>query len=198
VIRTNLATRPFYNERAVHLVLLVIAALGLAATVFNVTEVVQLSRRDTQLLAQASGDAAQAADVSQRAARLRATVDPRVLDLASADARQANELIDRRTFSWTELLNRLEMTLPDDLRIATMRPKLDPKRGIVVTVIVSAKSGVDDINLFIDKLEATCAFAQLQKLDERVDEQNELQATIEGIYTPMAAHANAEAQGPER
>ena len=198
MIRTNLATRPFYNERAVHLVLLVIAALGLAATIFNVTEVVQLSRRDTQLLAQASRDAAQAADVSRRAARMRATVDPRVLDLASADARQANELIDRRTFSWTELLNRLELTLPDDLRIATMRPKLDPKRGIVVTVIVSAKSGVDDINLFIDKLEATGAFAQLQKLDERLDDQNELQATIEGIYTPMAAHANAEGQGPER
>ena len=38
MIRTNLATRPFYNERAVRLVLLAIAALGLAATAFNVTQ----------------------------------------------------------------------------------------------------------------------------------------------------------------
>jgi Tfp pilus assembly protein PilN len=197
VIRTNLATRPFYNERAVRLLLVALAALGLGATAFNVTEIIQLSRRDTQLLARAAGDEAQAADVTKQAARLRASVDPRVLEGASADARQANELIDRRTFSWTELLNRFESTLPDDVRIATMRPKLDLKRGIVLTVVVFARS-VDDINLFIDRLEATKAFAQLQKLDERIDEQNQLQATLEGVYTPANARSAGEGERPER
>jgi Tfp pilus assembly protein PilN len=197
VIRTNLATRPFYNERAVRLLLGALAALGLGATAFNVTEIIQLSRRDTQLLARAAGDEAQAADVTKQAARLRASVDPRVLEGASADARQANELIDRRTFSWTELLNRFESTLPDDVRIATMRPKLDLKRGIVLTVVVFARS-VDDINLFIDRLEATKAFAQLQKLDERIDEQNQLQATLEGVYTPANARSAGEGERPER
>jgi Tfp pilus assembly protein PilN len=197
VIRTNLATRPFYNERAVRLLLGALAALGLGATAFNVTEIIQLSRRDTQLRARAAGDEAQAADVTKQAARLRASVDPRVLEGASADARQANELIDRRTFSWTELLNRFESTLPDDVRIATMRPKLDLKRGIVLTVVVFARS-VDDINLFIDRLEATKAFAQLQKLDERIDEQNQLQATLEGVYTPANARSAGEGERPDR
>jgi hypothetical protein len=196
VIRTNLATRPFYNERVVRLLLVAIAVVGLAATVFNVTQVVQLSRRDTQLLTRASTDEARAADVSKQAARMRTTLDPRVLDAASADARQANELIDRRTFSWTELFNQFELTLPDEVRIATMRPKLDEKRGIVMTVIVFAKS-VDEINLFIDKLEATRTFGQIQKLDERLNEQGELQATIEGVYTPMA-HPTAEGDGADR
>jgi len=197
VIRTNLATRPFYNERAVHLALLAVAALGLAATAFNVTQVVQLSRRDTQLLTQASRDEAQAADVSRRAAQMRGTVDPRVLEIASADARQANELIDRRTFSWTELLNRLEATEPDDVRVSSLRPKLDAKRGIVLTIVVLARN-VEDINLFIDRLQATGAFAQLQKLDERFDEQNQLQATIESVYTPTLAHPVAEGEGTDR
>ncbi|MEP7305409.1 MAG: hypothetical protein ABJA98_07840 [Acidobacteriota bacterium] len=197
MIRTNLATRPFYNDGAVRLVLLAIAALGLAATAFNVARIVQLSRRDTQLLTQAARDESQARDVSQRALKMRATIDPRVLEVASADTRQANELIDRRTFSWTDLLNRLETTLPDDVRVATLRPKLDPKRGIVVTIILFAK-GVDDVNLFIDKLEATGAFAQLQKLDERLDDQNQLQATIEGVYTPSGARPAAEGEGAER
>jgi hypothetical protein len=196
VIRTNLATRPFYNERAVRVLLFAIAALGLGATAFNVTEVVQLSRRDTRLLTRASADEARAADVSRQAARMRTTIDPRVLDAASADARQANELIDRRTFSWTELLNQFETTLHVEVRIATMRPKLDEKRGIVLTVIVFAKS-VDDINLFIDKLEASGVFGQIQKLDERLNEQSELQATIEGVYTPMA-HPSAEGGGADR
>ena len=195
MIRSNLSTRPFYNERAVRLVLIVIAALGLAATLFNVSRAVQLSRRDTQLVTQAARDEAQAVDLRQRAARLRTTIDPRVLDMASADARQANDLIDRRTFSWTELFNRLETTLPDDVRIGTMRPKLDQKRGIVLTIIVFAKN-VDDVNRFIDNLETTGAFAQLQKLDERLDEQDQLQATVEGIYTP--SNARPAVEGGER
>jgi hypothetical protein len=192
VIRGNLATRPFYNDRVVRVALLGLAVLGLAATVFSVVRVVQLSRRDTQMLARAAGDEARATDLTAQAARLRTTVDPRVLDAASTDAQQANELIDRRTFSWTDLLNQFEATQPDDVRIATMRPKLDTKRGIVVTVVVFGKT-VDDINLFIDRLEETKAFSQLQKLDERLDEQNQLQATIEGVYRPRAAGAEGEA-----
>jgi hypothetical protein len=189
VIRANLATRPFYNERVVHLVLLVIGLLGVGATVFNVASIVRLSQRDTHLTTQTARDEAAAADLRSRAARLRATVDPRALETASADALQANDLIDRRTFSWTDLFNRFEMTLPDDVHFSTVRPKLDPKRGIVITIVVDAKS-VNDVNLFIERLEATGAFGQLQKLDESVDDQSQLHATIEGIYTPQAPQAD--------
>ena len=45
------------------------------------------------------------------AARLRSSVDVAQIDAASVDARQANDLIDRRTFSWTELFNQFEATL---------------------------------------------------------------------------------------
>ena len=44
MIRTNLSTRPFYNERAVHFWLLVMALLIVAATIFNVTRVLRYSR----------------------------------------------------------------------------------------------------------------------------------------------------------
>jgi hypothetical protein len=114
--------------------------------VFNVASVIQLSRRDTRLTTQTARDEAAAADLRIRAARLRATVDPRALETASADAVQANDLIDRRTFSWTDLFNRFEMALPDDVHFSTVRPKLDPKRGIVITIVVDAKS-VNDVNL---------------------------------------------------
>ena len=52
-LRTNLATRPFYNERAVQ-VLLVIAALAVAAiTVFNVRQLYALTSKDRALVASA-------------------------------------------------------------------------------------------------------------------------------------------------
>jgi Tfp pilus assembly protein PilN len=191
VIHTNLATRPFYNERAVWLVVLAIGLLGVAATVFNVSQVIRLSRQDTRLATQAASDEARATDLRTRAARLRATVDPHILETASADARQANDLIDRRTFSWTELFNRLEKTLPDEARITTVRPKLDAKRGIVVAIVVAARS-VDDVNQFVDKLDATGAFADLQKLGETVDDDNEIQSTLEGVYTAVRADLPAD------
>ncbi|PWT84930.1 MAG: hypothetical protein C5B57_03920 [Blastocatellia bacterium] len=195
MIRTNLATRPFYNEAAVRLTLVVLAILALAATVFNVTRVIQLSRRDTRLVIQSARDEARAADLGTSAEQLRGTIDTKALERASSDARQANELIDRRTFSWTELFNRLETTLPDDVRITAIQPRLDPKRGVVLTLIVLAK-GVDEVNQFMENLEATGAFADLIAHENHFDEQGQLEAALDTAYRPMATQTPA--QGAER
>jgi hypothetical protein len=85
----------------------------------------------------------------------------RQVDFAAADARQANDLIDRRTFSWTDLFNRFEMTLPDEVRIASVRPRVDPDVGIVLAINVMARN-VDDVGEFIANLEATGAFTNIR------------------------------------
>ncbi len=186
MIRTNLATRPFYNTRAVHAWLLAVAVIVLAATVFNVSEIVKYSRSGTELATRASQDEGRAAELRASAARLRATVDARQLSLAATDARQANELIDRRTFSWTELLNLFEMTLPDNVRLAAVRPKIDPKRGIVLQINVVAAS-VDDISQLMENLENTGAFKSLIPPDDRVNETGQVEAAIETVYVPQGA-----------
>jgi len=185
MIRTNLATRPFYNERAVEMVLLGIALVALAATLFNLARVTQLSRRDTRLVTQAARDEARTAELKTLAARDRAAVDPKVLDRASAEARRANDLIDRRTFSWTDLFNRFETTLPEDVRITAVQPKVDPKLGIELSIVVDAK-GVDDVNQFLENLQATGAFVDLLASDNRFDDRGQFQATLKAIYKPNA------------
>jgi Tfp pilus assembly protein PilN len=189
MIRTNLSTRPFYNDRAVRLWIALLAAVAVAATLFNVVRVLQYSRSDTRLVSQASRDEARASDLRASAARLRATVDPKQLDAASADAREANALIDRRTFSWTELLNRFEQTLPDEVRIVAVRPKVDTRAGTLLTISVVARS-TDDVSQFMDKLEATGAFKELRGTsEERYDEKGLLEGTIETRYLPPPATA---------
>ena len=187
MIRTNLSTRPFYNERAVHAGLLVAAVLVAGATLFNVSRVLRYSRSDTALATRASQDEAHAADLRGQAAQLRATIDPRQVEFASTDARQANELIDRRTFSWTELLNLFETTLPDDLRITSVRPKLDAKRGIVLTISIVARS-VDEVDRWMEGLEKTGAFRDIGRaIDEHVNDQGLLDVSIETTYVPAKA-----------
>ncbi len=146
---------------------------SLAATAFNVRSVLRYSRSDTQLASEASRDEARAADLRRQAVKLRATVDPKQIEFASAEARQANALIDRRTFSWTELFNRFETTLPDDVRIIAVTPTIDKDRGIVLTVRVAARS-VQDVEKFIDNLDATKVFTGLLTLEDHYDDQGAL------------------------
>jgi Tfp pilus assembly protein PilN len=182
MIRTNLATRPFYNDRAVRAWLTVAAAVVAAATLFNVTRVLRYSRSDTQLATQAARDESRAQDLRQQAARLRATVDVRQIERASNEARQANELIDRRTFSWTELFNRFETTLPDEVRITAVRPRIEQGEGVMLEIVVLARNATDILR-FMDNLNKTGAFAELQPVDERTDEdQGLLRSMLEARY----------------
>ena len=197
MIKTNLSTRPFYNERAVHMALIVAAILVVAATAFNVSRILRYSSSDTRLATQASRDEARAADLRQQAARLRASVDPKQVELASAGARQANELIDRRTFSWTELLNRFETTLPDEVRITSVRPRVDRDKRILLRVNVVAR-GVDDVMEFMENLEATGAFLDVSPVDDHFDEQGQLQTTLEMGYVPAAGKPGREKAAEEK
>jgi Tfp pilus assembly protein PilN len=186
VIRTNLATRPFYNERVVHLWIGLITLLVIGATILNVVRVRQYSRSDTRLASQASRDEARAATLRADAARLRATVDPRQVESASLEAHQANELIDRRTFSWTELFNRLETTLPDQVRITAVRPRIDRDAATVLTISLIAR-GTDDVAEFMENLEATGAFKGIRGTsEERYNEQGLLEGTVETHYLPAS------------
>jgi Tfp pilus assembly protein PilN len=187
MIRTNLSTRPFYNERAVSLWLLVFLAIVVAATVFNTTSVLRDSRNGTELGTNASQDEARAAELRAAAAKIRGSVDARQIEVASAEARQANDLIDRRTFSWTELFNTFEKTLPDDVRITAVRPKIE--RGqFSLTVSVVSKS-VEDLNTFLNNLEMTRAFDRIgSAIDERVNDQGLIAASVEAVYKPSAGH----------
>jgi hypothetical protein len=194
MIRTNLSTRPFYNERAVHFWLGVVAAFVVAATAFNVTRIQRYSHSDTELATAAARNEARAADLRQQAARLRATVDPKQIESASAEARQANELIDRRTFSWTELLNRLETTQPDDVRLVAVRPRVEKDRRIVLTINVVAKA-VDSVDQFMKNLDGTGVFARLRPVVDLVNDEGLLEATLEADYVPSAAKVEEKESG---
>jgi hypothetical protein len=196
MIRTNLSTRPFYNERAVHFWLLVAAAIVVLVTGFNVSRVLRYSRSDTELATKASRDETRSAQLRQQAAGLRATVDPKQVEFASSEARKANELIDRRTFSWTELLNRLEKTQPDDVRLVAVKPRVERDGRIVLAINVVSKS-VGDVAEFMKSLEETGAFAALRPVVESVNDEGLIETTLESDYVPSAAKPEEKPAPPE-
>ena len=48
MLRSNLATRPFYNDRAVYLVLGVVAVVGLVVLYVEAGRIIDLSRLNTE------------------------------------------------------------------------------------------------------------------------------------------------------
>jgi hypothetical protein len=186
VIRNNLATRPFYNERSVRLALIADAVLVALATLFNVSRILYYSRSDTELATRAAQDEARTAELRAEAARLRATVDPKQVEVASIEARQANDLIDRRTFSWTELWNLFERTLPADVRITSIRPSVDDQRRTLVAITIFAR-GVRDIDEFMENLDATGQVRDVLPGMDRPTEGGQTEADLQMVYVPGAA-----------
>lgn len=193
MIDTNLATRPFYNDGAVRLWLVALALVALAATAFNVTRLLQYSRSDTELATQASRDETRTTELRAEAAKLRASVDQRQVENASLEARLANDLIDRRAFSWTELFNTFEATLPAEVRITAVRPKVEADRGIVLSITVLARS-VEDLDKFETSLEDTGSFRDLVPREDRVNEQGQIEAVIETVYAPKKSAPSEKGQ----
>ena len=195
MLRTNLSTRPFYNERGVHLLLLLLAVIVGALTLVNVFKVLQLSRQNTELSTSVNRDRAEADRLTRDAARIRRGINPDELKLVVNAAREANVLIDRRTFSWTALFNRIEETLPPDVMLTTVHPIVD-EDGTKLAMTVLSRRTVD-VDEFMEKLEATGAFEQvLQRQDEDV-EGGLIRAIIDTNYVPEAVEPADPAPDPK-
>lgn len=185
VLRTNLATRPFYNVRIVQLALGAFALLVLGFSVFNALELTRLSASQAALGSHAEDAEREAQRLRTEAARIRTQIDTKELEAVSRAAREANSIIDRRAFSWTELLSRFEATLPDDMRIRTVQPRLDEKGNFVVVIDAEARR-VEDLDAFVETLEKAGGFREVLTTDERTNEQGLLEAVIKGRYIPPA------------
>jgi hypothetical protein len=104
--------------------------------------------------------------------------------IASA-AREANGIIDQRAFSWTALFGQFESTLPPDVRITAVRPRLERSGTFVVAVAVQARRA-EDLDAFVEALESKGAFRNVLAVQEQTNEDGLLEAVIEGVYVQAA------------
>jgi Tfp pilus assembly protein PilN len=191
VLRTNLSTRPFYNERAVHLLLALAGVVVVVLTAFNAIRIIALSRQNTELSSLINRDHDEAQRLTREAQRIRAGINQAELETTANAAALANSLIDQRTFSWTELFNHIEETLPPDVMLTAVRPSFTDNVTTIQMTVLGRRS--EDLDEFMEKLEATGAFdsvlpAQRDTTDEGLD-----RLLLEAIYTGEVAEEPAAA-----
>ncbi len=182
MLRTNLATRPFYNVRAVQLALVALALVVVGFTLFNVFEFTRLRRTENELGSHAAESEAEAQRLSGEANRIRTQIDQKELESVSAAAREANAIIDRRAFSWTDLLVQLEVTLPPDVRITRVQPQLE--EGVFRVLLAAEARRTEDVADFIDALEKTGAFRDVVPLRQATTDEGLVTIALASIYTP--------------
>ena len=192
--RINLSTRPFYNERGVNALLALAAVLVVAVSAFNLWQVYGLSGRQAELQGRIAREEAKSRELRDRAAAIRRSINPRELEATVEAAREANVLIERRVFSWTDVLNQFETTLPATVRISSVRPRVERDGTMMVDVVVLART-VEAVDAFIENLEKRGAFSSVLSREEFVNEDGLIQASIQGQYRPSAAVAPASKEG---
>ena len=181
MLQTNLASRPFYNERRVQLVLGVVTAIIVALTAFNAATLVRLTGNQSRLGAHAAEAEREAERLRGEAARIRTRIDRRQLESVLAAAREVRDLVDRREFAWTALLGQFEAALPPDVRIKAVQPHLE--KGVFTVAVVAQARRIEDLSGFIEALEATGAFSNVQPKEQSRSDEGLLEAVIEGVYT---------------
>jgi hypothetical protein len=199
MIRTNLSTRPFYNVRAVQAAIAALALIVALGTAWNGIEIVRLARSQQTLGAKAEAAEREAVRLRAEASRIRGQIDVKELDVVAKAAREANGIIDQRTFSWTNLFTHLEATLPADVRIKSITPR--PAENVVV--IGCEARTVEDLDAFVEGLEMTGAFHDVLPVTEVTMENELIEAVIEARYSrplgrvePAAPGAKAEEARP--
>ena len=194
MLHINLGTRPFYNVRAVQIVLGTVTAIVIGLTLFNVVQTIRLAISQYTLGASAAQAEAEAARLRNEATRIRAQINPAELAVVANAAREANAIIDQRAFSWTELFAQFEATLPPDVRITAVQPRLETNGDFVIAVAVDARRP-EDVDAFIESLEDRGAFRDVLSVQERTTDAGLIQAVVEGRYLAPARAAAASAQG---
>ena len=183
MLRTNLATRPFYNVRAVQVTLGAVSALVLALTLFNVVQIVRLTMSQRSLGARATEAETEADRLRAEAVQFRSQINPQELQVVADAAREANAIIDQRAFSWTALFAQFEATLPPDVRITAVQPRFQREGEFIVAITVEARRA-EDLDGFVEALETGGGFHNVLAVQEQTSADGLIQAIVEGAYAP--------------
>jgi Tfp pilus assembly protein PilN len=187
-IHLNLAARPYRDYRPIYLT---VAAMGLATLVllgYNVVtgyeylvETEHTRAEIAELDRETAGEHARAKELEARIA----TIDVRGLALRS---QFVNAQIRERAFSFSELLDELERTLPHDVRLLNLNPMFD-EDGTIRLALSCASRKRDGMIDLLNRLYEDESFTDAFPRTERIEADGTLLFFVDVNYLPAAREA---------
>ncbi len=204
----NLSHRPFLNSRPVVRVSLLLLLLGLGLLMWNVVQFQRYLSESADKRAQIEKGVREIASQQKVNDDLQGRLAALPLGQMNQRVEFLNEMIAERTFSWSLLLDRLTDTLPKDVRLVRLTPRLsrdeqqrqrnrrrteDEVRRVPLEISAESR-GDDNAHLqLVDNLFAHPAFddADLTR-QEQVEETNLLRFEVTVQYIPGGAPQDIE------
>ncbi len=157
-IRLNLATSPLENNRQFVLAAVLIGVLGLVLLAWLGRETYRDWRESRDLRAERAELESKLSALQQRRRELEQFFQRPETRRVTEKASYLNSLIERRSFSWTQLFMDLERLLPAGVRVISIAPQLVEGR-VEVKLVIGATS--DEAKLkFLQTLDASGEFAR--------------------------------------
>ncbi len=196
----NLASQPYEDARQFWMRWgTAVGALGLLTLVLLAADITGFlnARRDRAAIAE------NRAMIAQRD-QLRANAE-RILNLpqnrSTRDQSQfLNDLIERKAFSWTRVLENLEKVMPPRVHLIAINPQLDEDNQLGLKMTVAGDSRDRAIEL-ARRMEESRRFSQTNIISERTERQSNSSDTeqfdIVAVYIPEPLNAAASASKTE-
>jgi type IV pilus assembly protein PilN len=190
----NLASQPYQDARQFWLhwgtALAVAAILTLALLTFTVSDWFA-ARRDHAQIAELRAQIAQRDRKREQAQEFLNRPENR----ATRDQSQfLNELIERKSLSWTHVLEDLEKVMPARVHLVSIRPELDEDNQLTLKMVVAGDSRERAIEL-ASRMEESGRFTQTYIETETsaavVGSGDTVQFNINGVYIPETPGAPA-------
>ncbi len=181
----NLATRPYEDARDFW------ARWGLGVGLLGVLTLVLLvlavrgwidAGRDRHNIAQLQ---AQIAELDRERANDQAELDKPVNRGTRDQSQFLNELIQRKSFSWTRVFEDLEQVMPPNLHVVSLKPELNDRNQMQLDMSVACNGRAAAVEL-VHRMEGSKHFqgAQLVSESEKGDAGSGVIASVISIYVP--------------
>jgi Tfp pilus assembly protein PilN len=182
----NLSTRPFKPYRVANLGLFALLMVLVAVSIFQFysyqrySTLAANSRQEEKLKRQ------EADLLNEQTRELNLKMNRGNASAKLSEVEQLNQLLVRKSFSWTRVLSTLEGLVPEDARLVSLQPLADQEGRIFLNMNVRGRT-LADANNFLKALETSKAFGDVAlAIEEKKDSVagNEVQFTLSAYYTP--------------
>jgi Tfp pilus assembly protein PilN len=138
-IHLNLARRPYRDYKPLYAVVVAMALLIAFLMLNNVDTYLRYVHETKNTRGRIDEIAAETAKERERAAVAQRRIAALDLKLLDSQSRFVNTQLAQRAFSWSELLDRLEDVLPNDVKLTSITPSFLPSGRVALTMQFTAK-----------------------------------------------------------
>lgn len=195
-LELNLASRPYRNNTLVWLAYIGLLTAAVAFTYWNVSSFRHYGRELAELDRKQGNMEQEQRDLAGRHQKILSGIKRYDRVTIARRTSKANEVIEWKAFSWTQLFNRLEKVLPFNIKMTSVRPvfrnrdrdrdELDTRRSMPVKVDGLARNWDSLFELETALIESESFGRVLPRHIDKMDN-GELAFSIEFVYYPDAA-----------